>query len=73
MESVTVTEATTSIEPIPSYRPDQKTRRYDRQLRHAPKKALGIGGAEKSRASKDPFDRTRCDRLPKPEKPRLTW
>ncbi|KAJ9128204.1 hypothetical protein QFC24_000496 [Naganishia onofrii] len=33
MESVTVTEATTGIEPIPSYRPDEKTRRYDRQLR----------------------------------------
>ncbi|GHJ85507.1 hypothetical protein NliqN6_1909 [Naganishia liquefaciens] len=33
MESVTLAEATTGIEPIPSYRPDEKTRRYDRQLR----------------------------------------
>ncbi|KAJ9110209.1 hypothetical protein QFC20_003061 [Naganishia adeliensis] len=33
MDSVTLTDATTGLEPIPSYRPDEKTRRYDRQLR----------------------------------------
>ncbi|KAL7419270.1 hypothetical protein Q5752_006107 [Cryptotrichosporon argae] len=32
-DAVDVDSATTAVEPIPSYRPDAKTRRYDRQLR----------------------------------------
>ncbi|ODN77962.1 hypothetical protein L202_05055 [Cryptococcus amylolentus CBS 6039] len=32
-DSIDVTDAVTGTEPVPSYRPDAKTRRYDRQLR----------------------------------------